>query len=187
MKGDTSYGKIKGTSELIVKNENTSVTWSVLIWNLKKLLLLSEYRPSFKNLSDYLVPLLMTRYNINELFADSEVHSISLIKSEIMDLICRLESDQCIRKAFERFNSIPEEYFLLPEFNSNSNTLKQNQRAIIYKYVVKNSPNKETWYSILSLYYNSVMPSERENALNGLASSTRIWQLETYFSCFKIF
>lgn len=179
MKGDKPYSLIKDISQLISKNENTFLTWSVFIWNLKKLASLMEYRPSFKKLSDYLVPLLTTKYNVTELFNDPEVHTISQIKSEILDILCRLENEECIAKASELFDLIPGEYFSDPVSNVNLNNLKQNQRSIVYKYAVKNSPTDQRWYKLFDLYLNSAIPSERENALNGLASSTRIWQLET--------
>lgn len=178
MKQDKPYKLIKNISELIVKNEYSYVTWSVFIFNLKKIASLTEFRPSFKQLSDYLLPLLTSKNNISELFNDPEIHSLSQIKSEILDILCRLESDECILKASEQFDLIPKEYFYSPDLNSSLNMLKQNQRAIVYKYAVKNSPTTKKWDMLWNLYLNSEVPSERENALNGLTSSTRIWQLE---------
>ncbi|CAF0971628.1 unnamed protein product [Brachionus calyciflorus] len=182
LKGDKSYNKIKNITKLVTTNENTYITWNALLWNLKKLKTLTEFRPSFKELSDYFIPLLTNKYSFDELWNDSDIHSVKQIKSEILGVLCEMESEKCILKAKELFDLIPSEYFRNPEPNSKLNELSQNQRAIVYKYTIKNSDKNENWYKLLNLYFNSVSPSERENALNGLTSSTKIWQLETLYN-----
>lgn len=88
---------------------------------------------------------------------------------QIAELQCRLLDADCLNKATELFNSIPDIYFIDPI--SNQNPLSTNIRAIVYKYHLQNTNNFNDWYDIYDFYAVANDLREKEYAIEALSNS----------------
>ena len=113
--GSKSYQIPSMLIEYLQMVEARNAPWQTFFWHIKKIVAITEHRHSFKNLRDFsieLVKVLSVRLDVWEVRGD---HEENVLKISLVDFLCRMQEEQCILKATEKFNTIPSQYFLLPD------------------------------------------------------------------------
>ena len=94
-----------------------------------------------------------------------------MLKSALVDFLCRVQDEKCLEKSTELFRSITPEYFLSPNDPRYNNTVSPNYRPYVFKYHMQNT---EDYFEVVRMYefYEITSNSrEKEYVLDALANS----------------
>ena len=101
-----------------------------------------------------------------------------MLKSALVDFLCRIQDEKCLTKATQLFRTIPSEYFISPNDPRFNNTVSPNYRPYVLKY---HTQNTEDYFEILRLFefYEITDDSrEKEYVLDALANSRLTFYLD---------
>lgn len=114
--GSKSY-QIPGLlSNYLTDKESSPNPFRTFFWHISKIVSFTEHRSSFKNLRGFILEMLadvMNRLNL-DIWDTSGDENLRHFKLDLIELQCRMQSENCLNKATSYFESIPVDFFLSP-------------------------------------------------------------------------
>lgn len=176
--GEKSYEIPSELSNYLELKEVDYVPWKIFTWHLTKLAAVLEHRTSFSKLASFGTIIANSLTNKYDIFSNTGSQTEILLKSTILEFICRMQFEPALLNATNVFNNISNEYFDAP--NNVTNPVSQNIRSSIYKYHIQNSYDYLDWVKLQQVYRASSDPQEQSLVLQALGASRSTWILSSY-------
>ncbi|XP_076074224.1 glutamyl aminopeptidase-like [Mytilus galloprovincialis] len=106
---------------------------------------------------------------------DTGNHLQKLMRSNIIELACRLSDQHCLRNATEKFRNWIEHGASVPP----------NLRSLVYNYGIQGSDSEEDWNFMWDKYTRETVPQEQIKLLYGLSRTRSVWLLRRYLEYAK--
>lgn len=106
---------------------------------------------------------------------DNGDHLQKLMRSNIIELTCRMGNRECLANATEKFR----------HWINNGLSVPPNLRTLVYKYGMQNSDSVDDWNFMWNKYKTETVPQEKTKLLYGLSRSRTVWLLMRYLDYAK--
>lgn len=114
--GSKSYQIPSLLSNYLTEKETSPIPFRTFFWHINKIATLTEHRSSFKNLRAFILEMLadvLNRIGLNIWDANGD-ENIRYFKLDLIELECRMQSEECLNKATSFYQQISEDFFLSP-------------------------------------------------------------------------
>jgi hypothetical protein len=101
-----------------------------------------------------------------------------MLKSLLVDFLCRIQDEQCLTKSTQLFRTIPPEYFLSPNDPRYNNTVSPNYRPYVLKYHMQNTEDYLEIQRLFEFYEITDDSREKEYVLDALANTRLSFYLD---------
>ena len=101
-----------------------------------------------------------------------------MLKTALVDFLCRIQDEQCLLKATEQFQTIPANYFVSPNDPRYNNTVSPNYRPYVFKYHIQNTYEFLEWIRLFDFYEITGDSREKEYTLDALANTRLTFLLD---------
>lgn len=106
---------------------------------------------------------------------DGPSHLDKLLRSNIIELACEFEEENCLKNATHKFrNWIDNKEFLSP-----------NIRTYVYKYGMSSGGTEADWDFMWNRFVAETVPQEQTKLMYGLANTKQVWLLNRYLEYCK--
>lgn len=151
------------------------VPWRTFTWHISKMSSLLDYH--LTEFTGMQTLALKTAQNLRDensgfdIWTTDGSHTDVLLKSILVDFVCRFGDAECNTKVRDLFSQISQEYF--GGNQTADNPVTPNLRASVYRYNIFYGGVQEDWELMKAFYINTVDPQERLYGLRALCSSTQ--------------
>ncbi|CAF0936439.1 unnamed protein product [Brachionus calyciflorus] len=182
--GSKSYAIPNLLSNYLTQKETSMIPFKTFIWHINKIATIIEHRSSFKNLRSFILQMIGevgSRLNL-DLWDDSGDAQTRLLKADLVEFQCRMQSAQCLNKATELFETISDDYFVSPNSGEFNNPVPPNYRPVVYKYHMQNTYDIFDWVRMYEFYEETNNVREREYAIEALGNTRLSFLFDLYLS-----
>ena len=105
-----------------------------------------------------------------------------MLKSALVDFLCKIQDEKCLVKSTELFRTIPKEYFSSPNDPRYNNTVSANYRPYVFKYHIQNSNEFLEFLRLFDFYEITSDSREKEYTLDALANTRLTFLIDLLLS-----
>ncbi len=95
-------------------NEDQYAPWAAFFWHMGKVASLLEHRPGFIALKQFAVALTRPFAEQLDVWADAGSHQQKVLKTALLDFLCRMQDEGTLRKATDVFNGLNPFFWVDP-------------------------------------------------------------------------